>query len=76
MSLAAAFLLAAAAAQAAPADAPRAPDRGAQVATARIGATILRPAVLRHGVLVTSEGADAPHSQRHSEDGRISYAFE
>ncbi len=76
MSLAAAFLLAAAAAQAAPAGAPREPDRGAQVETARVQATILRPAVLENGSLLARRDGGAPHSQRRSRDGRVTYEFE
>lgn len=76
MSFAAAFLLAAAIAQAAPADAPSEPDRGAQVATARIGATILRPAVLKGGSLIVSRDGVTPHSQLQSRDGRVTYEFE
>ena len=76
MSFAAAFLLAAAAAQAAPADAPSEPARGAQVETARVSATILRPAVLRDGSLIDSRDGFTPHSQRQSRDGRVTYEFE
>lgn len=76
MSLAAAFLLAAAAAQAAPADASREPDRGAQIETAQVSVVILRPAVLKNGALLSGKSADTPRSQRHSEGGRVSYAFE
>jgi hypothetical protein len=77
MSLAAVFLLASAAAQAAPAGAPSEPDRGAQVATARVQATILRPAVLRNGSLLASQDrTTTPHSQRRSRDGRVTYEFE
>jgi hypothetical protein len=76
MSLAAALLLAAAVAQPAPAEAPSEPDRGAQVATARIGATILRPAMLKAGSLVVSRDGATPHSQRQSRDGRVTYEFE
>jgi hypothetical protein len=76
MSLAAALLLAAAAAQAAPADVPREPERGVRLETARVSVTILRPAVVKGGVLVTGKDAGAPHSQRHREGGRISYVFE
>ncbi|MBO0750450.1 MAG: hypothetical protein J2O44_08485 [Porphyrobacter sp.] len=75
MSFAAALLLAAAAAQAAPADAPRQPDRGAEVETAQVRATILRSAVLKSGSLASSQ-SDAPRSQRHAESGRITYTFE
>src|SRR6478736_1788714 len=76
MSLAAAFLLAAAVAQTASADTPSEPDRGAQVATARIGATILRSAMLQAGSLVIGRDGAILHSQRQSRDGRITYEFE
>jgi hypothetical protein len=76
MSLATALLLAAAAAQAAPADAPSEPGRGAQVETARVQATILRPAVLRNGSLVARQDGATPHSQRQSRGGRVTYEFE
>jgi hypothetical protein len=75
MSLAAAFLLAAAAAQAAPANAPSEPDRGARVKTARVQARIVRPAVLRDGLLARQDGA-TPHSQRRSSGNRVTYEFE
>jgi hypothetical protein len=77
MSLAAAFMFAAAvAAQATATDAPKGADRGAEVDTARVSVTILRPAVLKDGALVSSKAPDAPHSQRHDEGGRVTYAFE
>ena len=76
MSLAAAFLLVAAAAQATPAGAPDEPDRGAQVETAQVSVTILRPAVLKSGSLVMAKGSTTPHSQRQSRDGRVTYEFE
>jgi hypothetical protein len=76
MSLAAAFLLAAAAAQAAPADIDSAPDRGVQVQTAQVSVTILRPAVLKGGLLVGSREGATPHSQRQSREGRVTYEFE
>lgn len=75
MSFAVAFLLAAAGVQPVPADAPSGPDRGAQLATARTSATILRPAVLRAGSLVPG-GNVTPHSQRRNRDGRVTYEFE
>jgi hypothetical protein len=75
MSLAAAVLLAAATASAGPAVKPREPDRGAQVDTARVSATILRPAVLARGALV-SGGGDSPHSQRQAGAGQVTYLFE
>jgi hypothetical protein len=74
MSLVAAFLLSAAV-QAAPVDAPRDNDRGAQVESARIAVTILRPAVLKGGTLA-SAGDNAPRSQRRSDGASITYAFE
>jgi hypothetical protein len=76
MSFAAALILAAAAAQAAPAGAAAEADRGAQVATARVGATILRPALLSNGSLVLPGNGAAPRSQRLSRDGRVTYEFE
>jgi hypothetical protein len=76
MSLAAAFLLAAATAQAAPVDAPPTRERGVRVQTADVAVTILRPAVLRKGFLVSDRELDAPRSQRRNEGGRVTYAFE
>jgi hypothetical protein len=76
MSFAAAFLLAAAAAQAAPADVPSEPNRGAQVETARVSVTILRPAMLKGGSLIESRDGATPHSQRLSRDGRVTYEYE
>ena len=76
MSLTAALLLAAAAAQAAPTDVVRAPDRGAQVETARVSVTILRPAVLKAGALLERRDGTTPRSQRQSRDGRVTYEFE
>jgi hypothetical protein len=73
MSLVVAFILAAAV-PSVPADAPRAVDRGAQVESARIAVTNLRPAVLKGGVL--SSDAHGPRSQRHAEGGAVTYAFE
>jgi hypothetical protein len=77
MSLAAAFLLAAvsAPAQPAPADEPQG-GHGAEVASAQVSVTIMRPAVLKGGALTSAGRADAPHSQRRVEGGRITYAFE
>ena len=73
MSFAAALLVAAAvAAQPAPPEA----GQGAQVESARIAVEILRPAVLRDGVLVSAEGDEAPRTQTLRRDGRISYEFE
>jgi hypothetical protein len=76
MSLAAAVLLAAATAHAAPVDTPVEPDRGAQVDTARISVSILRPAVLAGGELVSNRKADSPRSQRQSGAGYVTYLFE
>jgi hypothetical protein len=76
MSFAAAFLLAAAAAQAAPADASSEPHRGAQVQTAHVSVTILRPALLKGGSLIEGRDGATPHSQRLSRDGRVTYEFE
>jgi hypothetical protein len=76
MSLAAAFLLAAAAASAKPAplEEPRQADRGAEIATAQVSVRIVRPAVVRDGKLAS--GADTPHSQRRAEGRSVTYAFE
>jgi hypothetical protein len=76
MSFAAAFLLAAAAVQAAPVDAPAEPDRGARVESAQVSVTILRPAVLKGGSLISSRDGATPRSQRQSRDGRVTYEFE
>jgi hypothetical protein len=76
MSLAAAFLLAAAVAgHAAPAEVSE-PDHGAQVESARVSATILRAAVVAHGSLVSARDGVTPRSQRQSRGGRINYEFE
>ena len=76
VSLAAAFLVAAAAAtQAAPPEQP-ARQAGAQVDSARISVTILRPAVVAGGVLVSGTSPDAPHSQSQSGAGYVIYLFE
>ena len=75
MSLVAALLLASAT-QAAPAVQRDGPDRGAQVETAQISVTILRPAMVTRGVLVSGGNPDSPHSQRQSAGGHISYVFE
>jgi hypothetical protein len=76
MSFAASFLLAAAAAQAAPVDASGQMDRGAQVETARVSVTILRPAVLKGGSLIERRDGATPRSQRQSREGRVTYEFE
>jgi hypothetical protein len=76
MSLAAAFLLAATAAHPAPAPAPSDADRGAQLETARVQATITRPAVLKDGVLLARLDGLTPRSQRRNRDGRVTYEFE
>jgi hypothetical protein len=75
MSIAAAFLLAAAAAPAPPADAQREPDRGAQVETAQMRVTILRAAVLKDGAMMRG-APDLPRARRHVETGRVAYTFE
>ena len=75
MSLAAAILLAAVAAQGGPAIEARAPGHGAQFDSARISVRILRPAVLARGALV-SGGGDSPHSQRQAGAGQVTYLFE
>jgi hypothetical protein len=74
MSLAAALLLAAVAAQAGSAN--PAPDRGAQVDSAQVSVTILRPAVLKNGRLLSDANAGMPHNQRQARDGRVTYEFE
>jgi len=77
MSLAATLLLAAAAAAQTPQDGARnEPDRGAQVETARVSVTILRPAVVKGGSLILDPGNVTPHSQRQSREGRVTYEFE
>ena len=77
MSFAVALVLAAAAAHAAPAGGgAQQANRGAQVDTARISATILRPAVVERGVLVSTGTAGAPHSQIVRSDSRVTYEFE
>lgn len=75
MSLAAAVLLAAIAPQVAT-DAPREEGRGAEVETAKVSVTILRPAVLKGGTLASDSNPDAPRAQRQAEAGRVTYAFE
>jgi hypothetical protein len=76
MSLAAAFLLAATAAQVAPAGPRSEPDRGARVETARVQARILRPAALKDGALLATQDGLTPRSQRRSREGRVTYEFE
>ena len=78
MALAAALLLAAAAAssQAAPDSGQQQADHGAQYDAAQVTATILRPVVLQDGQVRSSQGAQAPHSQRRSGGGTVTYAFE
>jgi hypothetical protein len=76
MSLAAALLLAAVAAPAASTDVRQTPDRGAQVDSARISVTILRPVVMKNGRLLSDANGQAPHSQRQAHDGRVTYEFE
>ncbi len=51
-------------------------DRGAQVDTARVSVTILRPAVVKGGSLILDPGNVTPHSQRQSREGRVTYEFE
>jgi hypothetical protein len=75
MSIAAAFLLAASAAHAAPADAPREASHGVQLETAQVSVTILRAAVLKGGQMMP-RAADLPRARRHVEAGRIAYTFE
>jgi hypothetical protein len=77
MSLSVLLLAAAAAATArVPADAQPAPGRGAQVETARVSATILRPAVVVNGVLRSAGKAGSPHSQRQAGADRVNFLFE
>jgi hypothetical protein len=76
MHFAAAFLLAAAAVQAAPADAPEGAGRGAQVESARVSVTIKRAAVLRHGALLVGPDDTAPRGHRQSRAGRVTYEVE
>jgi len=77
MSLAAAFLLAAAVAgQASSAEVIGEPSHGAQVGTAHVGATILRGAVMVNGELNATKDSVAPRSQRQSRGGRVTYEFE
>ena len=79
MSLAAAFLLAAAAAvagQASSAEVIGEPSHGAPVGTAHVGATILRGAVMVNGELNATKDSVAPRSQRQSRGGRVTYEFE
>lgn len=75
MSLAALLLAAAVSAQPAPSQAQGA-DHGAQFDSARVSATILRPAVVKAGVLVSGGTSDALHSQRQSGAGYVTYVFE
>jgi hypothetical protein len=76
MSLAAAFLFAAAVAgQASSAEVIGEPDHGAQVATAQVGARILRGAAIVNGQL-SAKNSVTPRSQRQSRGGRVTYEFE
>jgi hypothetical protein len=75
MSLVATFLLAAAVAST-PAEPSREADRGAQIESARISVVILRPAVLKGGVLASNEDPSSPRSQRRSASGSVTYIFE
>ena len=76
MSLAAAFLLAAAVTHGPPAVETSAPDRGAQFDSARVSVTILRPAEIKGGELVSSANAEMLRSQRQSGAGYVTYLFE
>ncbi len=76
MSLVAAFILAAAVAQPVPADVTPEAGRGAQLESARISVTILKPAVLKGGVLASAQDANAPRTQRREDGGTVTYAFE
>ena len=76
MSIAAAILLAASPAQPVPADGHRALGLGAEVETARVAVTIVRSVMLKDGALVSLDQRPAPHSQRQSHDGRVTYEFE
>ena len=75
MSAAFALLLAAAA-QTAPADRQAQPEHGAQFDTAQISATIVHPAIVQGGVLVSNGAAGQPHSQTVRSTGRVTYLFE
>lgn len=75
MSFVAALLLASAT-QAAPAIQRDGPNRGAKVETVQISVTILRPAMVTRGVLLSGGNPDSPHSQRQSSGGYVSYVFE
>jgi hypothetical protein len=76
MSAAALLLAAVAAVQPPAANAHRGADHGPQVETARVGATILRSAVLVNGVLSSGGRADAPRSQREAASGHVNFLFE
>ena len=77
MSLAAAFLLAAAVAgQASSAEVIGEPNHGAQMETAHVGATILRGVAIVNGELNATKDGVTPRSQRRSRDGRVTYEFE
>jgi hypothetical protein len=76
MSLAAAFLLAAAlAGQASSAEIIGEPNHGAQVETAHVAARILRGAAIVNGELNAKDSV-TPRSQRQSRGGRVTYEFE
>jgi hypothetical protein len=76
MSFAAAFLLASTVAQVAPGGFAGEPGRGAEVETARVSVTILRPVIIKAGSLIESRDGATPHSQRLTRDGRVTYEFE
>ena len=77
MNPVAALLLAVAAGGASePAAAPPATREGPVLATGQASATILRPAVLQQGRLVSAERADAPRSQRTRRGERVTYELE
>jgi hypothetical protein len=76
MSLAAVFMLAAAAAPGASASERPEPNHGVELESARVSVVIVRPAIVDGGQLVSSKDPRTPHSQRRSRDGRITYEFE
>ena len=76
MSAAALLLAAVAAVQPPAANAHRGADHRPQVEMARVGATILRSAVLVNGVLASAGKTDAPHSQREAGASHVNFLFE
>jgi hypothetical protein len=76
MSLAVSLLLAAAAAAPAPAETGEGRAGGVQIATARVAAQIVRPAVLRDGAIALADSEDAPRPQTLQREGRVTYEYE